>query len=99
MLDARSHRLSNPVGFRLWAGCAASCDDDHVTVTARTLIDVAALRSARQRCRPASPAALAKRIVPNYRIVPTVALISDALLDAIVNPDRRYVLSTPPPFG
>jgi hypothetical protein len=98
LLDARSHRLNEPVGFR-FTGCAASCDDDDVTVTARTLIDVAALRSARQRCRPASPAALAKRIVPNYRIVPTVALISDVLLDAIVNPDRRYVLSTPPRSG
>lgn len=64
-----------------------------------TLIDTAALSAARQRCRPAAPAALAKRLVPNFTIVPTTALISDVLLDAITQPDRRYVLSTPPRSG
>ncbi|MGO9158641.1 MAG: hypothetical protein ACLP9N_38175 [Mycobacterium sp.] len=63
------------------------------------LIDAAALTYARQRQRPASPAALAKRLMPNFNIVPTIALISDVLLDAITQPDRRYVLSTPPRSG
>ena len=66
---------------------------------ARTLVDVMALSVARGRCRPASPAALAKRVIPGYRIVPTVALISDVLLDAITQPDRRYIISTPPRSG
>ena len=70
-----------------------------MTLTARALVDVLALSAARRRCRPSSPAALAKRLIPDYRIVPTVALISDVLLDAITQPDRRYVLSTPPRSG
>ena len=37
--------------------------------------------------------------MPGFTIVPTTALISDVLLDAIRNPDRRYVLSTPPSSG
>jgi hypothetical protein len=59
----------------------------------------AALSAARQRQRPATPAALAKRLIPRFTIVPTTALISDVLNDAIRNPDRRYVLSTPPRSG
>ncbi len=79
-------------------------DDEPVTATlaaspAQALIDAAALSAARRRQRPASPAALAKRLIRGFTIVPTIALISDILLDAIRNPDRRYVLSTPPRTG
>ncbi|QZA15226.1 hypothetical protein H5U41_16675 [Mycolicibacterium holsaticum DSM 44478 = JCM 12374] len=42
---------------------------------------------------------MAKRIVPGYRITPTIALISDAIADAVTNPDRRYIISTPPRTG
>jgi hypothetical protein len=70
-----------------------------VTDAARTLIDVMALSASRSRQRPATPAALGKRVVPGFKIVPTTALISDVLLDAIRNPDRRYILSTPPRSG
>jgi hypothetical protein len=66
---------------------------------ARALIDAAALTIARRRQRPATPAALAKRVIPGFTIVPTTALISDVLLDAITQPDRRYVLSCPPRSG
>lgn len=79
-------------------------DDEPVTATltaslAATLIDVAALIRARSRQRPATPAALAKRIVPGYAITPTVALISDTLTEAITAPDRRIIISTPPRTG
>lgn len=79
-------------------------DDEPVTTTltaspAVSLIDAAALSAARRRQRPATPAALGKRVVPGFTIVPTTALISDVLLDAVRNPDRRYVLSTPPRSG
>lgn len=38
-------------------------------------------------------------MIPNYRITPTIALISDAISDAVANPDRRYIISTPPRTG
>jgi hypothetical protein len=53
----------------------------------------------RDKLRPRSPALLARRLIPGYQIVPTTALISDVLVDAIANADRRYVLSTPPRSG
>jgi hypothetical protein len=64
-----------------------------------TLAAARAGRAVRARRRPATPAELAARIVPGYRVTPTIALISDVLADAIRNPDRRYVLSTPPRSG
>ena len=38
-------------------------------------------------------------MIPSYRVTPTIKLISDALHDAITNPDRRYILSCPPRTG
>ena len=38
-------------------------------------------------------------MIPGYRITPTIALLSDAIADAVTNPDRRYVISTPPRTG
>ncbi|WP_349268964.1 hypothetical protein MPNTM1_04185 [Mycolicibacterium parafortuitum] len=64
-----------------------------------TLVGARALMTARSRRRPASPAELAKRMIPGYRITPTIALISDAIADAVANPDRRYIISTPPRTG
>ncbi|MGV9745795.1 terminase large subunit domain-containing protein [Rhodococcus zopfii] len=63
------------------------------------LIAADALRRARERVRPSTPAALAKRLDPDYRIVPAIAVISDVLDDAIRNPDRRYVIAAPPRTG
>ncbi|WP_082695074.1 terminase large subunit domain-containing protein [Mycobacterium lehmannii] len=65
----------------------------------RTLVAVLGLTAQRARRRPTSPAELAKRIIPEYRITPTIALISDAIADAVTNPDRRYIISTPPRTG
>ncbi|NVN51693.1 terminase family protein [Mycolicibacterium hippocampi] len=69
------------------------------TTALSKVIGARALVSARSRRRPASPAELAKRMIPNYRITPTIALISDAIADAVANPDRRYIISTPPRTG
>ncbi|UGQ43408.1 terminase large subunit domain-containing protein [Rhodococcus aetherivorans] len=64
------------------------------------LIAADALRRARQRVQPSTPAALLKRMDPSrVTIGPVTALISDVLADAIHNPDRRYVVSTPPRVG
>ncbi len=65
----------------------------------RTLVWARALATARSRRRPVSPAELAKRMIPGYKVTPTIALISDAIADAVVNPDRRYIISTPPRTG
>jgi len=61
-----------------------------------TLVAARALSARRARHRPSSPAELGKRILPSYRITPAVALISDALLEAIVEPDRRLIITVPP---
>ncbi len=58
-----------------------------------------ALAAVRARRRPQTPAALAHRLIPGYRITPTIALISDILQDTIANPDRRVILSCPPRTG
>ncbi len=58
-----------------------------------------AVATRRARQRPASPAQLAKRLIPNYVVTPTISLISDVLADAVTQPDRRYILSCPPRTG
>jgi hypothetical protein len=73
--------------------------------TRRTADQVAALAAARAgqavraRRRPETPAELAARIVPGYRITPAIALISDALAEAVTEPDQRVIISTPPRTG
>ncbi|WP_241524295.1 terminase large subunit domain-containing protein [Mycobacterium paraense] len=42
---------------------------------------------------------MAKRVFGDYTVTPTLTLISDALVDAIENPNRRYIISTPPRTG
>lgn len=49
--------------------------------------------------RPSTPASLAARIVPGYRVTPTIALISDALKRAVTEPDQRLIVATPPRTG
>ncbi|MBM4536277.1 hypothetical protein GS433_17970 [Rhodococcus hoagii] len=70
-----------------------------MTAPVRTLAAVRAVRAARERHRPETPADLARRMVPGYRVTPTIALISAALHDAITNPGRRYIITTPPREG
>jgi hypothetical protein len=65
----------------------------------RRLVAARALQAVAARRRPRTPAELAQRLIPGYRVTPTIRLISDVLADAIANPDRRYVLSTPPRSG
>lgn len=58
----------------------------------------AALTVARRR-RPASPADLARQLIPGYRVTPAIALISDALRRAVTEPDQRIIISCPPRTG
>ncbi|OBI78918.1 hypothetical protein A5664_17085 [Mycolicibacterium fortuitum] len=69
------------------------------TAVLRTLVGARAVASRRAQRRPSTPAELAKRVLPGYRVTPTIALISDAIADAVHNPDRRYIISTPPRTG
>lgn len=62
----------------------------------RALVAAHALTARRSRQRPATPAELGRRIVLNYRMTPAVALISDALLGAVIQPDRRVIITCPP---
>ncbi len=63
---------------------------------ARTLVATRTVQEVRGRQRPATPAELGRRIIPGYRITPAVAVISDALADAIASPDRRIIITIPP---
>jgi hypothetical protein len=65
----------------------------------RTLIAARTVQAARGRNRPATPAELAKRIIPNYVVTPTIRLISDVLAEAIEKPDRRVIITCPPRTG
>lgn len=58
-----------------------------------------AIASARDRQRPASPAQLARRLIPGYVITPTIRLISDELVRAVETPDSRVILTMPPRTG
>lgn len=60
---------------------------------ARTLAAVAGRR------RPRSPAELSARLIPDYRVTPTIQLISDELVRAVEKPDARVILTCPPRTG
>ena len=70
-----------------------------MTTPVRSLIAAEALARQRSQRRPASPAELAQRVIPNYRRTATVEIISDAIADAIDGPERRYIITTPPRSG
>ena len=55
----------------------------------RSLVAARALQAVAARRRPQTPAELAQRLIPGYRVTPTIRLISDVLADAIPYPDRR----------
>lgn len=67
--------------------------------TVRSLVAARAVVGRRGRQQPKSPAALAKRVFGEYTVTPTLALISDVLVDAVTHPNRRYIISTPPRTG
>ncbi|MEU7767911.1 terminase family protein [Nocardia sp. NPDC049190] len=58
-----------------------------------------ALRRAHGATRPATPAALAARLIPCYNVTPAIRMISDVLADAITQPGRRIIITTPPRTG
>ncbi|MGH3556410.1 terminase large subunit domain-containing protein [Mycobacterium sp.] len=58
-----------------------------------------ALRAARDRRCPKSPAELARRLIPGYHVTPTIRLISDELVRAVDTPDSRLILCCPPRTG
>ncbi|SON63375.1 hypothetical protein MSIMFI_04905 [Mycobacterium simulans] len=71
-----------------------------MTMVVRALTAARAVAAQRALRRPATPAELAKRVFPDfYTVTPTLALISDVLVDAIENSGRRTVISTPPRTG
>lgn len=65
----------------------------------RTLVAARAVAAARHLQRPSTPASLATRIIKNYRVTPAIALISDVLNEALIEPDQRICVSTPPRTG
>ncbi len=65
----------------------------------RRLVAARASQAAAARLRPSTPAELAQRIIPGYRVTPTIRLISDVLAAAIRYPNRRVIISTPPRSG
>lgn len=67
--------------------------------TVSTLTAAGAVALVRDRRRPSSPAELAQRLIPGYRVTPTVRLISDALGDAITGADRRLIVTVSPREG
>lgn len=65
----------------------------------RALVAARSEAAGRVAVRPTTPAELARRLVPGYRVTPAIATISDALADAITHPGRRYIITTPPREG
>src|SRR3954454_11673875 len=65
-------------------------------VSTSTLVGIRALAAQRAQRRPASPAELGRRLIPGYRVTPAIALISDALADAVTGSDRRVIITCPP---
>ncbi|MGV0656412.1 hypothetical protein ABQE48_21355 [Mycolicibacterium thermoresistibile] len=64
-----------------------------------TLTAARAIRVARDRQPPASPAELAQRLIPGYVVTPTIRLLSDELVRAVETPDSRLILTMPPRTG
>jgi len=57
---------------------------------------VQAVRGAR---RPGSPAELARRLDPKFRVTPTIRLLSDIAVRAVKGTDERDIVTTPPRTG
>lgn len=65
----------------------------------RVLSGCRAIAAARRTIRPGSPAELARRLDPRFRVTPTIRLLSDVAVRSISQPDQRDVVSTPPRTG
>ena len=63
------------------------------------LVGVRAIAAARWLRRPGSPAELARRLDPSFRVTPTIRLLSDVAVRLVTQPDQRDVINTPPRTG
>lgn len=63
------------------------------------MIAARVLQGARSRQRPTSPADLALRLDPKFRIVPVTRLLSDIAVKAVEQPDQRDIVTMPPRSG
>ncbi|TXH21446.1 MAG: hypothetical protein E6R06_19820 [Mycobacterium sp.] len=52
-----------------------------------------------RRRRPASPAALAARLDPKFRITPAIAVLDQIAVQAVTQPDQREIATAPPRSG
>lgn len=64
-----------------------------------TLTAVKHVQAMRAQRRPSSPAELARRLDPKFRVTPTIRLLSDVAVRSVQEPDERDVVSTPPRTG
>jgi hypothetical protein len=72
------------------------------TVTAdpiAALTAARAVRAARDRRCPASPAGLSRRLDCRFVVTPTIRLLSDIAVRSVTEPDRRDIVTTPPRTG
>lgn len=49
--------------------------------------------------RPSTPAELARRLDPKFRVTPTIRLLSDTAVRWVTEPDQRDIVNTPPRTG
>ena len=63
------------------------------------LVGVRAVAAARWLRRPGSPAELARRLDPSFRVTPTIRLLSDIAVRSVREPDQRDVVTCPPRTG
>ncbi|MCP9271150.1 terminase large subunit domain-containing protein [Mycolicibacterium arenosum] len=58
-----------------------------------------ALRAARGRAVPDTPAELARRLDPKFVVTPTIRLLSDLAVRSVTASDQRDIVTTPPRTG
>lgn len=65
----------------------------------RLLVAVRHVQAQRNARRPGSPAELARRLDPKFRVTPTIRLLSDVAVRSVLTPDQRDVTTAPPRTG
>lgn len=63
------------------------------------LAAVRARRAVRDRQRPSSPAELARRLDPKFRVTPTIRLLDEVAVRVVCEPDGKDMVNTPPRTG
>jgi len=63
----------------------------------REFLDDLRLKAA--RVRYPTPAAMAADLLPGYNVTPAVELISEVVKEAVLTPNGRYIVTTPPRTG